>query len=161
LPGARRVEESSDTNAESLLDRLVAAPDLDSPLSTVSRRRAREDASQLANCEQPLYDRIRKLAGAMATARRQLEDELPQRMATLALLVRIARASDPAHARLSHREALWRYWVRVEVARVIANSPRTTAIVEAREKLYHLLKTHTLPLRIRDTARMVHREVAP
>jgi len=158
LPGARRVEDASETNAESLLDRLVAAPDLHTPLSARPRLRTREDVRQPAVPEPPLHDRVRKLAGAMAVARRQLEEEPPQRMATLALLLRIARAHDPASPGLSLREALWRYWVRVEVARVI---PRTTATVEARQNLRHLLKTRTLPARIRDTARLLCREVAP
>jgi hypothetical protein len=161
FPGARRVANPSETNPESLLEQLVAAPELDTPLSTRMRRRSREDANQLASLKQPLFERVRKLAGAMAVARQQLEDELPQRMATLALLVRIARAHDPTQARLSLREALWRYWVRVEVARVIAGAPRTTAIVEARQKLKQFLATHRLSPHIRATARIVRREVAP
>jgi hypothetical protein len=161
LPGARRVEDGSETNAESLLDRLVAAPAIETPLSSGTRTRAPEDGRPPPDPEPSLHDRVRKLAGAMAVARRQLADVLPQRMATLALLLRIARAHDPAQPELSLREALWRYWVRVEVARAVGSAPRTNTTVEARQKLHRLLKTHTLPPRIRDTARMVCREVAP
>ncbi len=161
LSGARRLEDPSDTSAGSLLDRLVAAPEIETRLSTGTRRRASARENQSITPEQPLHDRIRKLAAAMALARRQLQDELPQRMATLALLVRIARAHDPCEAGIPHREALWRYWVRVEIARVIASTRRTTATVEARRRLKDLLATDGLPMGIRKTAWMVRSKVVP
>ena len=163
LPGARRGDGSSDTNGDSLLERLVAAPELDTPLLAGRRGRTQEEAGRAATTEQPLYERVRKLAGAMASARRQLEEEPPQRLATVALLIRIARAHDPCCVGLPAREALWRYWVRVEVARVVASAPRprTSEIVEARKRLKRLLVTRRLPQHIRDTALRVCREVAP
>ena len=163
LPGARRGEDGSDTSGESLLERLAAAPDVDTPVFSGHRRRSQEGIGQETATEQPLYERVRKLAGAMTSAGQQLEEEPPQRLATVALLVRIARAHDPALVGLAQREALWRYWVRVEVARVIAGAPRprTREIVEARRRLERLLSTRRLPRHIRDTALRVRREVAP
>ena len=163
LPGARHAEQSTDPSAESLIDRLVAAPELDPPFLTETRRHVRGTARQLPYEDQPLYERIRKLAGAMATARQHLEEkeELPQCMATLALLIRIAKAADPANSRLSLQGALWQYWVRVEIARVLADVPRSGEVVEARKKLDLLLEPHVLPSNVQRTGGMIRRELVP
>lgn len=163
LSGARRAEQSTDPSSESLLDRLVAAPELDLPYLTGTRRHVRGTVRQLPTEDQPLYERIRKLAGAMATARQHLreKEELAQRMATVALLIRIAKAADPATIRLSPQEALWQYWIRVEIARVLAAAPRSGDVVEARKTLDHLLKPYVVPSSVRKMARMIRGELVP
>lgn len=161
LPGARRAPRDGEASAERLLDRLAAAPDIELPNSFVlqrgpSRRLSRRPRSEV----EPLFERVRRLAGAMAIARRHLEGEPPQRLATLALLLRIARAHDPMQKRLDSRTALWRYWVRAEVARILANAPRSRALGEARQTVDRLLEPSCVPVEIRGTARLIRSGVA-
>lgn len=156
LPGARRAARDKEASAESLLDRLVAAPEIESSNGSVPRRSSAGRLPRRPHAEdEPLFERVRRLAGAIAIARRHLNGEVPQRMATLALLLRIARAHDPMGKRLDSRDALWRYWVRSEVARVLAQAPRSRAVAEARKAVASLLRPGCVPGEIRGTARLV------
>ncbi len=162
LAGARHAPRDGEATAESLLDQLVASPQTDAfDTPKPRRRRNRRSRKQPIQQKQPFFERIRRLAEAMAVARRDLKGELPQRMATLALLRRIARAHNPKQAGLSPRDALWRYWVRAEVARVIAGTPQSRAVKEAREALDLLLDVNQLPSELRKIARDVRNEIAP
>ena len=161
LPGARRAPREGEASAESLLDRLVAAPDIELPNASVPRRGpSRRPSGQPRSEDEPLFERVRRLAGAMAMARRHLKGELPQRLATLALLLRIARAHDPMQKRIDSRTALWRYWVRAEVAGILADAPRSRALAEARQAVDRLLDPGCIPVEIRVTARLIRRGVA-
>jgi hypothetical protein len=74
LPGARRAPRDREPSAESLLDRLVAAPDIEPPNGIVPQRGSSRRASERPRSEdEPLFERVRRLAGAMAMARRHLE----------------------------------------------------------------------------------------
>jgi hypothetical protein len=163
LPGSRRELRDGDVDPESLLERLVAAPDIESPApdgSSVRRGPSGRQSSPTVSEEEPLFERVRRVAGAMAMARRQLEGEVPQRLATVTLLLRIARAHNPIQRLIDSRTALWRYWVRAEVARVLSNAPRSRTSVEARRAVNLLLEPKYVPREIRATARLIRRGVA-
>ena len=163
LPGGQRTPRDSDASAESLLDRLVAAPEIGSSNGSVPRRGSSRRLSGRPRVQhEPLFERVRRLAGAMAIARHHLNGELPQQMATLALLLRIARAHDPMQKPLDLRDALWRYWVRAEVARALAAAPRSRAVTEARHVVYLLLEPDCIPAgaQIRVTAGLIRSGVA-
>lgn len=161
LPGARRAHDAGETSAESLLERLVGAPEVGLPDGVTARRggSTRRGATAAAE-EAPLFERVRRLAAAMAVARGHLEGELPQQLATLALLHRIARAHDPMQKSIDVRTAIWRYWVRAEVARVLSHPPQSRAARQTRRAVLGLLEDRHVPGAVRPTARLVRSGVS-
>lgn len=161
LAGARRARhEKKDASPESLLEALVAAPDIDPPERRKDRRGAAGKGNgRKASDAEPMFERVRRLAAAMAAAQCRLRGETPERLATIEHLTRIARAHDPLEEHLDAREALWRYWVRAEVGRVLAGGPRSKALAEARMRVTAWLRDRPLPAGIRPTARLVRANV--
>lgn len=161
LAGARRAHhEKKDASPDSLLEALVAAPDLDPSERRNSRGRAvRKGNGRNAADAEPMFERVRRLAAAMAAAQRKLTGETPEHLATIERLTRIAQAHDPLQRHLDAREALWRYWVRAEVGRVLAGGPRSNALAEARMRVTAWLRDRPLPAGIRSTARLVRTNV--
>lgn len=161
LAGARHGRRDVDASGASLLERLVAAPTVDDDDAPARRRggsRRGRRGTQAENA--PLHDRVRRLASAMAVARRHLEGGLPQRLATLSLLLQIARAHDPAAQDHDAGTRLWSYWVRAEVARVLGAAPRSSALREARRVAKRLLGERHVPSELRGTARLIRNGVA-
>ena len=158
LSGARHTENDNDTTAEDLLNRLISAPLIVPHIGPSLRRKTKRlPKTTYINDEESLNDRVRRLAGSMSAAKRRLAGDLPQRMATITLLIQIAQAHDPEQPGITPQNALWQYWVRAEVARVLASAPRTRAITESRQIVKRLLNTKTLPLEIRHTAHTVRK----
>jgi hypothetical protein len=107
-----------------------------------------------------LFDRVRLLGDGMAVARQALDSEDGTKIeSTIALLVRIARAHDPAAHSLNAAERLWRYWVRAEVAALVRHAPDCRARRRMAQVVRHLLNAHALPSHLRAACREIRREV--
>lgn len=107
--------------------------------------------------ESDLFARLQQLASNVAAAREALETSA--RIPTAEAILRAARLHDPAAKDLSHtspevllREQLWRYWVRLEMARLLeAASTTGLTLSPFRRALRPLLSTRSLPKSLRES----------
>jgi hypothetical protein len=108
-----------------------------------------------------MFDRVRQLTESLAGARHWLQTPgSGPHLATLALLLRIANAHDPWASGIDETEAVWRYWVRAEIAREVRHSRGGRERARASRRLSTLLRVSWRQPRLANAYRAIRKEIS-
>jgi hypothetical protein len=163
IPGPRTGLSYSTDDPEGLLGSLTSVPNIGADdferHGIVNGRHTPSTPVTLG-----LYDKVRRLSEFMAAVHEALRGPSESRaLATLALLVRTARAHDPRAINLDDHESAWRFWVRAEVSRTLRHAPDNSetrqARKQARKAVNRLLRTEWAPAILRRSLETIRKEI--
>lgn len=164
LPGTRRYFPYGAEDPEQLLASITSAPieandewDLAAKSPTFGQGHQSE-----TSIRQRLHERVRTLADAMAEIGRGLvSSNLGQVQANISLLLRIAKAHDPATPDLAQEDRLWRQWVRAEAAHLLKRTSNVPSLKKAKTQLNGLLSSRRgIPKALHDPFKLIATKVA-
>jgi hypothetical protein len=160
IPGPRTGLTYSTDDPDVLLDSLTGLPNIDDEVGGGVHDGVGEENRDSAAASLGLYDKVRRLSNFIAAAQGALADHSGARaLATLALLVRTARAHDPKASGIDDSERSWRYWVRAEVFRALRYAPDGRERRQARQAVLRLLGTRWASAVVRKSFQAIRKEL--